>query len=34
VASRDGVLVCDAERAQEVREIARLIEAKREKKIL
>jgi mannose-1-phosphate guanylyltransferase len=32
VASRDGVLVCDAERAQDVREIARLIEVKREKK--
>ena len=32
VASKDGVLVCDADRAQEVREIARLVEAKREKK--
>jgi mannose-1-phosphate guanylyltransferase len=32
VASRDGVLVCDAEHAQEVREIAQLIEAKREQK--
>jgi mannose-1-phosphate guanylyltransferase len=32
VASQDGVLVCDAERAQEVREIARLTETKREKK--
>jgi hypothetical protein len=32
VASKDGVLVCDADRAQEVREIARLVEEKREKK--
>jgi len=32
IASRDGVLVCNANRAQEVREIARLVEAKREKK--
>jgi mannose-1-phosphate guanylyltransferase len=29
VASRDGVLVCSADRAQEVREIARLVEAKK-----
>jgi mannose-1-phosphate guanylyltransferase len=29
VASRDGVLVCDADRAQDVREIARLVEAKK-----
>lgn len=32
VASKDGVLVCAADRAQEVREIARLVEEKREKK--
>jgi len=31
VASKDGVLVCDADRAQEVREIARLVEAMKEK---
>ena len=31
VASHDGVLVCDAKRAQEVREIARLMEAMKEK---
>jgi mannose-1-phosphate guanylyltransferase len=32
IASRDGVLVCSAERSQDVREIARLVEKKREKK--
>lgn len=31
VASKEGVLVCDAKRAQEVREIARLEEAKKDK---
>jgi mannose-1-phosphate guanylyltransferase len=34
IASRDGVLVCNANRAQEVREIARLVEAQREKRKL
>jgi mannose-1-phosphate guanylyltransferase len=29
IASRDGILVCNASRAQEVREIARLVEAKK-----
>ena len=33
VASHDGVLVCNAERTQEVREIARLVEAMKEKQL-
>jgi mannose-1-phosphate guanylyltransferase len=32
IASKDGILVCNADRAQDVREIARLVEKKREKK--
>jgi mannose-1-phosphate guanylyltransferase len=32
VASKGGVLVCDADHAQRVREIARIVEAKRKKK--
>jgi mannose-1-phosphate guanylyltransferase len=34
IVSGNGVLVCSADRAQEVREIARLVEAKREKRKL